>query len=94
MPDRQTSMNVSLPAPMRSFIRRRMKDGGFGNASEYVRHLVREDSKSAARERLQELLREGWESGSAGEVTPEFWADLRERVQARASASRRTKKAG
>lgn len=87
-------MNISMPASMRAFIRRRMREGGFGNASEYVRHLVREDHKAAARERLQELLREGWESGPAVEVTPKFWADLRKRVEGRAARLRRVKRAG
>lgn len=83
MPDRQTTMNISLPESYKSFIREEMKEGGFGNTSEYIRHLLREARKAAFNRRLDELLKEGYESGSPVEMTRAEWASIRSEARAR-----------
>lgn len=93
MVDPLESMNVSLPRSMTEFIRGRMKAKGFGNKSEYIRSLVREDQRAEARERLESLLRDGLESEPI-EVTPRFWDDLRRRVEARVGRQKRLRRAG
>lgn len=85
-----TTMNVSLPAAMRKYVEQRMERGGFGNASEYVRHLIREDQKREAQESLEAALLAGLNSGPGVEVTPEFW----EKMKARLAKKVRRKKAG
>ncbi|MGE0668445.1 MAG: type II toxin-antitoxin system ParD family antitoxin [Sphingomonadales bacterium] len=40
------TMNVSLPGPMKDWIDERVKSGRYGNASEYVRDLIREDQRN------------------------------------------------
>jgi antitoxin ParD1/3/4 len=80
-----TTMNISLPESMRSYIDEQIEQGGYGTASEYVRALIREDQKRRAQERLEALLLEGLDSGPPIEVTPEYWvkkkAKLLERLQ-------------
>jgi hypothetical protein len=41
---------------------------------------------AARRERLNQLIQEGLDSGPAIPVTPEFWEDLRRRVEAKVAA--------
>jgi putative addiction module CopG family antidote len=51
-----STMNVSLPDDLKSFVDERVGHGGFGSTSEYVRDLIRRDQD---RERLRVLLLEG-----------------------------------
>jgi antitoxin ParD1/3/4 len=75
-----TTMNISLPDSMRTFIEQKIAQGGYSTASEYIRQLVREDQKRAAQERLETLLMEGIESGPSREMTADDWEELRRRV--------------
>jgi antitoxin ParD1/3/4 len=81
------SLNISLPAPLREWIDAQIKGGRYGNASEYLRELIRRDQERQARERLEELLLDGVKSGSASPLTKKDWAELRtaiaERLQKR-----------
>lgn len=76
-----TSMNVSLPKAMRKYVEARIAKGGFANASEYVRHLIRAEAATdqGERERLERLLMEGIESGPAAPMTRKDWDDIRKR---------------
>lgn len=51
-----TTMNISLPDSMRSFIDKRLEDDGYGSASEYVRDLIRADQKLQEQQKLESLL--------------------------------------
>ena len=58
------TMNVSLPDPMKAWVEERARDGAFGNASDYVRHLIRRDQERArAVAQLQAAVKQGLESG-------------------------------
>ena len=70
-----TTLNISLPDSMRTFIEQKVAQGGYSTASEYVRQLVRDDQKRAAQERLETLLMEGLESGPPIEITKDYWAN-------------------
>lgn len=78
-----TSMNISLPEPMKEFVDERVESGGYGSASEYIRELVRKDQKERAQERLEVLLLEGLESGESQAVNADFWKTLRNDLTAR-----------
>ena len=82
-----TTMNISLPDSMRTFIDQKVTQGGYSTASEYIRQLVRDDQKRAAQERLESLLMEGIESGPSREMTSEDWSELRRRVWQRHAES-------
>jgi putative addiction module CopG family antidote len=60
-----TTMNVSLPEPLKDYVLERVAEGTYSNPSDYVRSLIREDMRRRARERLDALLLEGLESGPA-----------------------------
>ena len=59
------TMNISLPEPMRDWVEEQVKLGSFGNASEYIRSLIRQDQKQRAQEALEAKLLEGLNSGPA-----------------------------
>lgn len=42
-----STMNVSLPDELKSFVDERVGLGGFGSTSEYVRDLIRRDQERA-----------------------------------------------
>ncbi len=75
-----TNMNLSLPEPMREWIEEQVRGGRYGNASEYVRELIRRDQERKAQERLERLLIEGLDSGPAAEMTRSDWDDLKRRL--------------
>lgn len=82
------SLNVSMPDELREFIDKRTKDGRFSTPTEYVRHLIREDQKRQAQDRIERLLLEGFDSGDFEEVTPEFFERLRSLIKKRPRGKR------
>lgn len=89
----RTSMNISLPEAMRDWVEERIKAEGYGTASEYFRHLVRQDQKRQAKRDLEEHLLRSLDSGPSRPFTPEDWRAIRKTVHERAAAMKR-KKAG
>ncbi len=83
-----TSLNISLPEPLREWIEAQVKRGRYGNASEYLRELIRRDQERQAQERLEELLLEGVKSGEASPLTKRDWAELRADVAERLEGRR------
>ena len=73
------TMNVSLPDPMKNWVETQAKSGRYGNASDYVRDLIRRDQeRQGAISEIQELVDEGLASGEAKSFDPEtFLADRR-----------------
>ncbi len=61
------TMNVSLPDAMREWIDERVRSGRYGNASEYVRALIREDQENDEKRRvIVQMLEEGEEDFRQG----------------------------
>ena len=80
------SMNISLPDSMRAYIEEQVASGGYSTVSEYFRELVRNDQKYKAQERLEVLLLEGLDSGTAIGITAQDWQDIRQTVRKRIAA--------
>jgi antitoxin ParD1/3/4 len=51
-----STMNISLPAALKSFVDDQVADRGYGTSSEYVRELIRKDQE---RQQLRRLLVDG-----------------------------------
>jgi antitoxin ParD1/3/4 len=75
-----TTLNISLPDSMRTFVEEQIAKGEYSTASEYIRHLIRQAQKQAEKERLETLLIEGLESGESIEVTDEWWDEKRNQL--------------
>ncbi|MFP5487133.1 MAG: type II toxin-antitoxin system ParD family antitoxin [Acidimicrobiia bacterium] len=74
-----STMNVSLPDELKSFVDERVGHGGFGSTSEYVRDLIRRDQE---RERLRSLLLAGAASSPGPIANDTYFESLRTRVRA------------
>src|SRR5438094_8047131 len=59
------SLNINMPDDLRAYIDHRTREGGFGTPTEYVRHLIRRDRDEEAQRRLERLLFEWLQSGTA-----------------------------
>jgi len=57
----------------------RLRSGLYGNASEYVRELIRRDEEAARQ--LRAIYQAGIDSGEAIPMTDEDWAALRAEVR-------------
>lgn len=78
-----TQMSVSVTPEMKAYVEEVVSTGKYGNASEYMRNLIREDQRRQTQERLEELLIAGLESGPAVEMTNGDWSGLRKRLEQR-----------
>ena len=77
-----TSMNISLPEPMKIFVEEQVNKGGYSTASEYLRELIREAQRRTERQELEARLLAGLQSPT-GEMTADDWTALRERILSR-----------
>lgn len=82
------TMNVSLPKEQREFVDRRVKSGGFGSVSDYVRELIRRDQREFADEEVERRLLAALESKSS-KMTAADWKGLRDRLTERHKRRRR-----
>lgn len=73
-----STMNVSLPQALRSFVDEQVASRGYGAASEYVRELLRQDRD---RQLLLGLLLDGAASASTAPADEAYFGELRERVR-------------
>ncbi len=71
-----TTMNVSLPEELKTFVDERVVDG-YGSTSEYVRDLIRHDRE---RQHLRRLILDGAKSGPGVVADSEYFTALRERI--------------
>ena len=56
-----TSLNISLPDPLKAYVEERVSSGDFGTPSEFIRNLIRQD-KEQRRTRLEAELLEALET--------------------------------
>jgi len=76
-----STMNISLPDSLKSFVDEQVAGGGFGTSSEYVRELIRKDRDRLV---LRGLLLEGASSPPGVPADGAYFASLRDRVTQRA----------
>jgi antitoxin ParD1/3/4 len=73
-----STMNISLPDGLKSFVDQQVSQRGYGTSSEYVRELIRKDQD---RMQLRQLLLAGAASPSGPAADETFYASLRQRVE-------------
>jgi len=76
----RNTMSFALPESLREYIDARVRDGSYGNTSEYLRDLIRRDQHEQAAQRLRDLIADGLTSGEGRVVTGDVVASLRERA--------------
>jgi antitoxin ParD1/3/4 len=73
-----STMNVSLPEPLKAFVDDQVSSRGYGTSSEYIRELIRKDRET---QRLRSLLLDGAASPPTAPVDAGYFDGLRERVR-------------
>ena len=73
-----STMNISLPDSLKSFVDEQVSSRGFGTSSEYLRTLIRRDQD---RTQLRGLLLDGASSAPTTEADGAYFNGLRERVR-------------
>jgi antitoxin ParD1/3/4 len=78
-----STMNISLPEALKSFVDEQVNARGFGTRSEYVCELIHKDQE---RLHLRGLLLCGASSKPAATADSTYFATLRDRIGGRTSA--------
>lgn len=78
-----STMNISLPEALKTFVDEQVSQRGYSTSSEYVRELIRRDQD---RMQLRGLLLAGASSRPAAAGDAGYFEDLRDRVRRRAQA--------
>ena len=73
-----STMNISLPDTLKSFVDEQVSQRGYGTSSEYVRELIRKDQD---RLQLRNLLLAGAASAQAAPADACYFEGLRDRVR-------------
>lgn len=76
------TLTISLPDSLKTFIETEVQQGGYGNVSEFIRSLLRDEQKRREQAKLETMLLRGLDS-PASPMTDEDWAELRRRVRER-----------
>lgn len=75
------TMNVSLPDQMKTWVEEQATGGRYGNASDYVRDLIRRDQeRQLATAEFQRLIDEGMASGVSTRTMAGLLAEARKRA--------------
>jgi antitoxin ParD1/3/4 len=77
------TMNISLPDDLKAFVDAQVAEHSYGSSSEYLRELIR---KQRDVEKLRGLLFEGFDSGPATPMEPDFFDAMRARARARVAS--------
>lgn len=72
-----STMNISLPDALKTFVEEQVARGGYSTSSEYVRELIRRDQDRA---HLRGLLLEGAASAPGVTADEGYFVRLRERI--------------
>ena len=72
-----TTVNISVPDSMKTFIDEQVAKGGYSTTSEYIRQLLRQEAERVAQARLKTLLLEGLDSGEPIEINDDWWQQKR-----------------
>ena len=75
-----STMNISLPETLKTFVDEQVASGGYGTSSEYMRALIRRDQD---RTHLRGLLLDGAASAPTAPADGAYFDGLRARVRGR-----------
>lgn len=73
-----STMNISLPEALKSFVDEQVDQRGYSTSSEYVRELIRKDHD---RQHLRGLLLAGAQSATTAPADGDYFEALRAKVR-------------
>ncbi len=72
-----TTMNVSLPEPLKDFVDEQVKRGGYSSTSDYVRQLIREHRARVDADEIRQRIAQGVAATvQPAADRPKSWADF------------------
>ena len=78
------TMNISLPDLMKDWVESQIKTGQYGNASDYVRDLIRKDQKEREQiNALQMAITQGIESGLSDRNLKDILQEARNKAKSK-----------
>ncbi len=90
----EANLNISLPPSLKDWVQEQIDRGGYVNASEYIRQLIREERRRQGRMHIEKKLQEAIESGGPSPVNAATWKESEKRVQKRINAARKDRRNG
>jgi antitoxin ParD1/3/4 len=72
-----STMNISLPDSLKTYVDEQVSQRGYGTSSEFVRELIRKDQD---RQQLRSLLLAGAASAPAAPADADYFSALRKRI--------------
>ena len=81
-----STMNISLPHSLKSFVDEQVDERGYSTSSEYVRELIRKDQD---RQHLRRVLLAGAATSPASPADSTYFEGLRDRVRRTAESASR-----
>lgn len=82
-------LQVTLPVELHLFVNALAAEEGYADAGAYVREMLASIQEHRDRERLEDLIEAGLDSGEGIPVNEEFWSRLDERLAQRRQARAR-----
>ena len=73
-----STMNISLPDELKTFVDQRIQTEGYGSSSEYMRELIRRDRDRA---QFRQYLLDGINAKPLGKMDAEYFATLRKQLK-------------
>lgn len=73
-----STMNISLPDELKSFVDQRIQTDGYGSSSEYMRELIRRDRD---RTQFRQYLLDGIDAKPLGKMDATYFAALRKQLK-------------
>ena len=73
-----STMNISLPESLKTYVDQQVDTRGYGTSSEYVRELIRKDQDI---QKLRNLLMDGAASPQGAESNSAYFEGLRNRIK-------------
>ena len=73
----RTTMNISLPAPLKNWVEQQVEERGYSTASEFVRDVLRREQEQAVRAAVDARLLQAIESGEPTPMTAQDWKRIR-----------------
>lgn len=74
----RNTMSFAIPEELRGYVDERVQSGEYGNTSEYLRDLIRQDRREQAALRLRSLIADGLESGEGRLLDDQRIGELRD----------------
>ena len=87
----KSTLNISLPMPLKKWVEKQVAAGRYGNTSDLFGALIRAERQRQLHEQIETNLHAALASGPSTPMTPEDWERLRQEGRKRILGNKRKK---